>query len=219
MLIGVALIASRAHAAGGRPMITDDAALTTARSCQVETWVQHARADTQLWLLPACNPRGPFELSVGAVLDWPQGAREITGTVAQLKTQWLDSKLAQIGFAGGAQRAQGDWNLYYAYVPITRSITANTQLHLNVGWQRDRVAGEDQTTYAAALAHDLSSRFNLFAEVFGSDSAAPVAQTGGAVLFRGGVVQLDGSVGRPVRGTWRDFVYSIGFELYPDALW
>jgi len=219
ILIGLVLCASRAFAAGGRPMTTDDASLTTLHSCQMESWLQHARGDTQMWLLPACNPFGKVEFSVGAVLDWPQGARESTGTIAQFKMQWLDSKVAQIGLAGGALRAQGAWDLYYAYVPITKSVTANTQVHLNLGWQRDRIANEDEMTYAVALAHDVSSRLNVFGELFGNDTTPPTAQAGGAILFRGGIVQVDGSVGRPVRGTWRDFVYSIGFELYPDALW
>lgn len=207
------------HAAGGRPMTTDDAALTTAHSCQMETWLQHARGDTQLWLLPACNPWEHFEASVGSIVDFPQGASESTGLILQGKAQWLDRTPVQMGIAAGAQRLQGAWNLYYAYVPTTLSVTSSTQVHVNLGWQRDRVAGEDQFTYAAALAHDLSRNLNAFAEIVGNDSATPIVQGGGAVLFRGGVIQLDASFGRPVRGTWRDFIYSIGFELYPDALW
>jgi len=218
-IVSIVAAHNAAHAAGGRPMTTDDAALTNTHSCQMETWLQHARGDTQLWLLPACNPWGPFEASVGAVVDYPQAARASTGMVVQGKAQWLDVTPVQVGIAAGAQRVQSLWSLYYAYVPMTISVTSSTQVHANFGWQRDRIASEDQFTYAAALAHDLSRNLNAFAEIVGNDSAAPIVQGGGAVLFRGGVIQLDASFGRPVRGTWRDFIYSIGFELYPDALW
>jgi len=221
----IVALAPTAHAAGGRPMTTDDADLTNARSCQIETWLQHSRGDAQLWLLPACNP-GRFEVSAGTVLDWPQGSAHRDAYVLQGKLQWLDAHASggaftHAGLAFGAQRATDPalWTLLYAYVPVSFALSTATQLHANLGWQRDRIARDDQLTYAIALGHDLSPRFNVFGELFGADNAAPTAQTGGAMLFRQGTVQLDGSIGRPLRGSLRDYVFSIGLELYPNALW
>lgn len=50
----------------GRPFLTDDAGLTTPETCQIETWAQfNANHDCYLWALPACNPTGNLEITVG----------------------------------------------------------------------------------------------------------------------------------------------------------
>ena len=48
-----------------RPFVTDDARLTTAGSCQLETWTRMYRDSTEFWALPACNPGGNLELTAG----------------------------------------------------------------------------------------------------------------------------------------------------------
>lgn len=53
-----------AHA--GRPMAIDDATVTNTKGCELETWVQKSRSDTEYWLLPNCNVNGNLELTLGA---------------------------------------------------------------------------------------------------------------------------------------------------------
>ena len=48
-----------------RPFVTDDARLTTAGSCQLESWVRAYRSSQEIWALPACNPTGNLEITVG----------------------------------------------------------------------------------------------------------------------------------------------------------
>lgn len=47
------------------PFVTDDARLTTAGSCQLESWTRLYPNSTELWALPACNPTGNLEITVG----------------------------------------------------------------------------------------------------------------------------------------------------------
>ena len=65
-------------------MITDDARLTDAGACQMETWVHIHQDEREFWALPACNPGGNFELTLGgapAYTDGPQqhGALPVQG--------------------------------------------------------------------------------------------------------------------------------------------
>ena len=48
-----------------RPMVTDDARLTKAGSCQVESWAKAYSGGNEFWALPACNPYGNFEMTLG----------------------------------------------------------------------------------------------------------------------------------------------------------
>lgn len=68
--------ASSAHAA--RPMITDDARLTDAGACQVESWVHIHGNQHEFWALPACNPGGNLELTLGGALAY-DGNRSESG--------------------------------------------------------------------------------------------------------------------------------------------
>src|SRR5690349_17123527 len=69
-----------------RPLITDDARIVDAKACQVETWVRHNTDSTEYWALPACNPTGNVELTVGGALTRELGETHTTDVQAQAKT-------------------------------------------------------------------------------------------------------------------------------------
>ena len=69
-----------------RPMITDDARLVDAKSCQVESWVRRNRDSTEFWALPSCNFSGNLELTLGGARTRDAGRTETTDAVAQGKT-------------------------------------------------------------------------------------------------------------------------------------
>jgi hypothetical protein len=69
-----------------RPMITDDARLVDAKSCQVESWVRRNRDSTEFWALPSCNFTGNLELTLGGSRTREAGRTETTDVVAQGKT-------------------------------------------------------------------------------------------------------------------------------------
>ncbi len=91
-------------ALAGRPFVTDDAALTTAGACQIESWAQHADSLTEYWMLPACNPGGNFEFTVGATRFEPAGQQWETRLQLQGKTLFkpLEPNGYGIGVAFGS---------------------------------------------------------------------------------------------------------------------
>ncbi|MDB5987518.1 MAG: hypothetical protein JWR16_2571 [Nevskia sp.] len=217
-------------AAGGRPMTTDDATLTNARSCQIESYFQHTTRDAQWWVLPACNPTGNFEFSAGAALDQAADAANAMQYTLQGKWVWPHAPgaltdFATAGIAFGAfyldetHHGNEAWSSLFAYVPLTLRWTDSLQTHFNLGWNRDVIGHHDDLTYAAALSHDLGHDYSAFVELFGVGRAPPSAQTGGAFIFLNGTMQLDATYGRPLNGSWRDSIFSIGLEWYPLALW
>ena len=85
LLLPLALLfAMPAQAA--RPMISDDARLTDAGACQVESWAHLHGKEREFWALPACNPGGIFELTLGGALAFSDGQRQSSAFVVQGKT-------------------------------------------------------------------------------------------------------------------------------------
>src|SRR5437868_4579126 len=71
----------------GRPMVTDDARILDPKACQVESWVRANRDSTEYWLMPACNPFGPFELAYGGARTHEDGGGTgFTENLVQVKT-------------------------------------------------------------------------------------------------------------------------------------
>ncbi|MCI0353848.1 MAG: hypothetical protein L0099_02240, partial [Acidobacteria bacterium] len=148
------LICASPCALAGRPFVTDDAALTTAHACQLETWVQHSDAATEWWALPACNPWGNFELTAGFVeVD---AAADHRSWVLQGKTLFtaMDDDSVGIGFAAGVIRPEGgSGGSDYAYIPVsTMSQNGKLTFHANLGWLRDRSLKASRATWAAGAA-------------------------------------------------------------------
>ena len=73
-----------AHAA--RPMIADDARVTDAKACQLETWVKNTKNMTEYWALPACNFTGNLEVTLGATSRQINDAEHETDFILQGKT-------------------------------------------------------------------------------------------------------------------------------------
>lgn len=222
-----ALLPQRLLASAGRPLNTDDATLTNARSCQVETWFQHAQGDAQFWVLPACNFSG-FEATLGTTLDWMQGGTDSSSLVLQGKVlgpnpAWLPEKIARYGWVVGAtylHEAHGgprDWQVLSTYVPLTINLTPTDQVHVNLGYTRDRVAGTGDGTYGLAASHDFNKHWTVQSEIFGVFNGPPSAQAAFEAIF--GSFQFDASFGRPLTGRWNGAIFSIGIEWYPQALW
>ena len=67
-------------------MITDDARITDAKACQLESWVKKNRDSTEYWALPACNFTGNLELTIGGARTHDDTGTQITDLVFQGKT-------------------------------------------------------------------------------------------------------------------------------------
>jgi hypothetical protein len=224
-LLGLALM-TPATKAVAQQYITDDAALTEYRACQVQMW-HGQRAST---VLPVCTPVRNLELSLGFIALWDDG----TGIghfeyVAQAKTliKPLVPDSWGVGLVFGTGRDPALAGLspnvrsYYAYVPLSLSLAGDrVVLHENTGWLYQRSSeeqifrGRHALSWAARADVALGTPHSspLFpavaiAEFYGAEGAAGVPseyQVALRAFPRPGAVQVDlswgGALHRGVHG-------------------
>ncbi len=228
-LIALALLPLAPAAWAARPFVTDDARLTTAGSCQLESWTRNYRGSTELWALPACNPTGNFELTVGggtAKLN-SGGTGWTEDYVFQAKTLFrrLGPNDWGAGLAVGTIRhpqVNPGPNLLgntYAYLPVSMSFADDRLvMHLNVGWLRDKATRDSQGTWGVGGEFNLNPRWTLIAESFGNTADTPYWQAGARYNVIPGLFQLDATAGRRFGGDRDAQWLSFGLRFTPDRL-
>ena len=210
-----------------RPFVTDDARLTTAGSCQLESWVRVYPHSRETWALPACNPGGNLEFTVGGGWARYDEAPATKDQVFQLKTLFkpLETDGWGWGLAVGTVRhpeVNPGPNLLgntYAYVPVSASFLADKAVvHANLGWLRDKATRRDNATWGLGGEYVLGSRVSAIAETFGDNRGKPYWQTGARIFIVPERVQVDATVGRQLSGPRTGQWISIGLRLTPGRL-
>lgn len=207
-LIGCAGLVVSQIAQAGRPMTTDDAAITEAGQCQLQSWVQHDRSLDELWLLPACTPLTRMEITAGGALPWDERTSRDPLWSVQLKFLLRD----QAPGAWGAAVSVG-WNRRDSAAPEDRidaqplnfaaSYRASDEsflVHINVGMRRDEVGNQTHATWGVAYERAPAARLGGFMEIFGASGESPTLQTG----LRYDVVPQKVSVNFTLGATWRN---------------
>lgn len=210
-----------------RPLVTDDARLTTAQSCQLETWVRLYPHSQEIWALPACNPTGNLEFTLGGGRAKNEGDRSTADYVFQAKTLFrpLEANGWGWGLAVGTVRhpeIHPGPNLLgntYAYLPVSTSFNDDkVVVHTNIGWLHDRASSRNNLTWGVATELAISSRFQGIAEIYGDNRSQPFWQIGGRFTIVPDRIQIDATVGQqfsaPTSGRW----FSFGLRLTPDRL-
>lgn len=211
-----------------RPFVTDDARLTTAGSCQLESWARLYRHSTELWALPACNPLGNLEITLGGGGASIDGQPYTRDEVLQLKTLFRDMETNGWGWglAVGTVRhpaVHPGPNLLgnrYAYVPVSMSFPDDeVVVHANLGWIRDRASRQHSVSWGLGAEWHWTSRLTAMAEGFGDHRTRPYVQAGLRLSIVPDRLQLDTTVGQqwnaPHAGRWISF----GLRFTPDRLW
>ena len=218
------LIAANAYAA--RPLITDDARVVDAKSCQVESWVRRDHSHTEVWALPGCNFAGDVEFTLGGQ------AREDGDSLTQLVMQAkvLLKPLESNGWGAamtlghvrhGGIRGRKATRDFYLNVPISRSFLDDTLVaHGNLGWLHEGETSRDRTTWGLGTETRLNSRIYLVAEAFGQLSRESQYQVGLRFWVIPDRVQVDttygNSFGRAGSGNQARW-FSIGLRLLSPA--
>ena len=218
------LLASLAFdALAARPMATDDARLTTAGSCQLESWGKFAPGLREYWVAPACNPFGNLELTLAANRIRQDEQATSHDTQFQFKTLFreLDGDGWGWGMALGAMRhptgAPDDRGYHYAYLPLSVALAEQrVVLHLNLGWQRDQHGRQLTTTWGAGSEIKLHERLLAIAEVYGDDRQSAAWQVGARFAIVPERFQIDATLGRHVDQPWANHWLSLGLRLTPD---
>ncbi|HSG23403.1 MAG TPA: hypothetical protein VLA64_10665 [Azonexus sp.] len=210
-------------AQAARPMITDDARLTDAGACQVETWVHTHREQREFWALPACNPGGNFELTFGGALADADGQKQSGAMLVQGKTLFkpLETNGWGIGLAAGyaTQPGSEQSGSPYFYIPLSFSL-ADDQLviHTNLGNLRERETQKNRLTWGIGGELQTTERLYVIAESYGQDQGNAFFQTGLRYWLLPGHIQIDTTYGSRFGQIHQERWFSIGLRLITPSL-
>lgn len=214
-------------ALAARPFVTDDARLTMAESCQLESWMRVYPDSRETWALSACNPTGNFEITAGGGRAKNDGEAETRDYVFQAKTLFrpLETNGWGWGFALGVVRhpeINPGPNLLgntYAYIPWSLSFNEDrVVVHANVGWLRDRASGKHNMTWGVGGEISVVSRLLAIVETFGDNHGNPYWQAGWRFAIVPDKIQIDATVGQQFDGPSGSRWVSFGLRLTPDKL-
>jgi len=177
--------------------------------------------------MPACNPTGNLEFTLGSGIAKNNGESTTHDYVLQLKTLFkpLETNGWGIGLAIGKIRhpaiIPGPNNLgnTYAYIPLSTSFQDDKiVMHINLGWQHDHASDQDSMTWGVGGEFQLLPRLTAIAETFGDNRTQPYWQTGLRFTIVPDLFQMDTTIGQQVKsgsdGQWVSF----GIRLTPDHL-
>ncbi len=208
-----------------RPMITDDARITDAKACQLESWIRKNRHSTEYWAMPACNPTGNFELTIGGAQTQDEQVMRATDFVLQGKTiiKALEPNGWGMALTLGTDRhlasvaAGQDW---YVNVPASISFADDRFVfHANLGWIREQESKRQRLTWGVGSETQLTERSWLIAEVFGQNQGKPFYQVGVRHWLIPDRLQIDTTFGnRAGGGNREERWFSVGLRVLAPPL-
>jgi hypothetical protein len=213
------LLLAAASAFAARPMITDDARIVDAQSCQVESWLQtHRDHSREFWALPGCNPGGEVELTLGGGWRHEDGQTRNSDRLLQAKTLWRtlegDSAWAWGTALGAVHRPLTSSTDVYAYLPLTVKLVGERLfLHANLGLRREGDTHEHVITSGLALEGQWSPRVWLVGETFVQDRGRPQFQFGLRFWVVPDRVQVDTTYGDRMGAGGAERWMSVGLRL------
>ena len=225
----IAIAGWSTHAYAARPFVTDDARLTTAGSCQVETWTRSYSSSLETWALPACNPTGNLEFTVGGGRASFDAVATPTSTdyVYQAKTLFrkLDEHTTGIGLAVGMvhhpsiQVGPNQHGNQYAFIPISVPLNEDRLImHLNPGILRDKASQETRKTWGIGFEFNATPRWMLIAESFGDTSTGSYWQSGVRFAIIPNLLQVDTTTGKKYSGNSETQWLSFGLRFTPSSI-
>lgn len=205
-----------------RPFVADDARLVEARACQLESYYRHPDGMNELGAVPACNPTGNLELSVGGSRVHEDGSS--SHVLAQAKTVLVPVQSGRWGTGlaiGFDEQLAGDrrgLRSAYVNVPFTLSLRNDAlQFLVNAGAERDVVRQQTHGTYAVAADFALSANLAVVGEVFGNHRDPPAWQTGVRVSLLPSQVEVAAALSAPFGSP--DRVWSVVLRVVSPPLW
>ena len=198
-----ALAASPAHAA--RPFVTDDARVVDPQGSQIETFVKRNRTfrEREYWFLPAHNPFGRVELTLGGM--WLDSAPDghVRTLIAQAKTliKPLEENGAGYALTVGVTRPHARTPLRHDTNPYVNGIASFAfagdaiVLHTNLGARRDAFTGATPPTWGVGAELRLHPRLFGIVETFGERGESPTRHLGLRYWVVPNRVQVDSTLG------------------------
>jgi hypothetical protein len=202
LLLTLAPIA--AHAA--RPLVTDDARTVDPDGCQIESYAKRQRnfGEREFWFLPACNPGGHAELTLGGTRTDNDASGRSGSTIAQAK--FLLRPLATNSYGAalslGAQKTRpfsaadpSQWNPYFNAIATKSLLDDRLFVHLNLGTIRDRGRDVSLGTWGLGTEIVLTPRIIGIVESYGQRADRPSRQIGLRIWVIPDKFQIDTTLG------------------------
>jgi hypothetical protein len=198
-------------AVAGEPLVTDDASVVDAGTCQVEAWAMPARDARTLAVQPACNLVADTELALGASRTWQDDAGTSNSLLVQLKHVFVadpDGAWA-LGATLGAQRdtpapAGGSpFDTTYAKAIATWNTSDSLELDVNAGVAHTRGSGR-YALGAVAVQYAVVPAMKLLGEVYHDEPGTGKVQAGVRFVVVPDRFEVYGSYGERLanRGDW-----------------
>lgn len=210
-----------------RPFVTDDARLTTGGSCQFESWMRLYPDSKELWALPACNPTGNLEFTLGGGRAKSQGEQATSDYVLQAKTLFrlLSTNDWGWGFAVGTIKhpeiSPGPNMLgnTYAYLPLSVSLHDDRIIvHANLGGLKDKASGRSSMSWGFGGEFALRSGLLGIAETYGDNRGMSYGQIGVRYSVIPDLFQVDTTWGQQLSGAGNSHWLSFGIRYTPDKV-
>ena len=219
---GAALLLMPTYTFAARPFVTDDARITDDRACQLESWYKRDPDRWEVWALPACNPFGNLETTLGAGYGSEDANGELWGYVIQGKTlaKALEPNSYGWGFAAGGilhpeiATEENQLGSIYVYMPLSFSLHNDVLvMHTNLGWLHDRDEHLDKLTWGIGSEIPLNAWVTAIAEIYGDNRENPFWQVGVRLWLIPNQLQLDGTTGGQLGEGEDNPWFSIGLRL------
>jgi hypothetical protein len=216
------LAAAPFQAQAARPFVTDDARIVDPGGYQIETYYKRQRAfrENEFWFLPAHNPGGRVELTLGGfrVDSEPQGNSR--ALIAQAKTLLRPLETNGSGYAltVGLMRLSRDApgsvenNPYINGIGSLSFSDDAVVMHANLGARRDAEAGLTRGTWGLGAEIRLHERLFGIVETYGERGEKPTKHLGLRVWIVPSRVQVDSTLGFERTDPERRF-YTVGLRV------
>ena len=203
-----------------RPMLTDDARIVDAKSCQLESWVRDSKNVTEYWALPACNVSENLEVTIGGSLEGENGHSSFANELYQLKTIIQPIAINQTGVSialGNGRdpkrtmnKAIQDW---YLNVPISYPYNDRLVIHTNLGVTHLTDEKTEKMNWGLSSEYNYNERVDLISEIFNQSSNSTYFQFGLRYWLIKNRAQIDTTYMNSFNHIGEDQSFSVGLRL------
>lgn len=205
--------------AKAQQMHVDDAAITTYRSFQIETWY----GSRESWFLTAISPLPYLELGTGLGFDSREGFEAVHWI---LEGKVVPGELEEEGQAYGLVSGllfgfDNRIEEVFAYIPYSRMIMDDASVvHVNIGFEAVREA-EWEYELSTGIRGDfgITDRFGILSEIAAVNFSETFYQTGIRITWIPDLLEMDITYGEGFRRMETAPGLNIGITFTPGQLW
>jgi len=203
-----------------RPMLTDDARIVDAKSCQLESWVRDSKNVTEYWALPACNVSENLEVTIGGSLEGDSGHSSFANELYQMKSIIQPIAINQTGYSivlGNGRDPKRTMNKviqdWYLNVPISYPYNDRLVIHTNLGVTHLTDEKTEKMNWGLSSEYNYNERVDLISEIFNQSSNSTYFQFGLRYWLIKNRAQIDTTYMNSFNHIGEDQSFSVGLRL------